>query len=618
MTRRKFRPPAAPVQIVSLPAPDPASCSVVMWTGHRCGEPVRALQPYCSAHTARVAAGWDAAEVAGPIDEHRRERTCGVAVEGRWPCDGVAYRHGVCAGHYNRIVDGVAFDELTAPLRANPRCGWADVEICTAVVRRRGEHCDLHRVDVDGLLAPSDDPAVLLATAEALVATGGRADRSRRGDVTTRTRFEQFRARWGLDELDIADAVAAFVTFKAQPSLVDPSSAVRPVAAAGCRELVRALRRQLPDGETVLTSDARLGSVLAGCGTAELLRAPRQPRLIDIEMFRRAMTVRHQPSNAARQRRGVAVLALAGWDRRAISKAGRVTDRGDAVEVSAPFPSLQCFGVEPVTLHVPHGCGRTGGICDACLLVDADRLASGDALFRRLYTDGGTLRSNVGRPREIGLIIDRLLRDAGLAGTDPASLEALQRWRLLCFADPVEVARTQARAYLACGLVSGMRHGSLADLRWQTSLRLDDGMLHVDLARTKSDADWFGFRTTLRPLSDVALCPVDSVLRWVTLAGVTDGERVFGTTGHGPPDRTSRLEADAANAALRALLADAGVDPAGFSTGSLRHSFAAIAREAAGRSGARPADEAEAAVAAALGHRQLASTTGYGRKRRGR
>ena len=128
------------------------------------------------------------------------------------------------------------------------------------------------------------------------------------------------------------------------------------------------------------------------------------------------MTVRHVPSRAAVQLRAAAVLAMRGWDGVDIAAAGRARLDDDTVSVESTPRSMRYLSRGGRSARFEHHCKQGGAICEACLVLDADRFACDEGLFRQLHRRDGSLRAVVGRPRELRLLLERLTRDAGLAG----------------------------------------------------------------------------------------------------------------------------------------------------------------------------------------------------------
>ncbi|WP_428697250.1 site-specific integrase [Stappia sp.] len=133
------------------------------------------------------------------------------------------------------------------------------------------------------------------------------------------------------------------------------------------------------------------------------------------------------------------------------------------------------------------------------------------------------------------------------------------------------------RALLLTGFAGGFRRSELVGLNWRDIREVREGLV-VCLRRSKTDQTGVG-RNVGIPLGRTRHCPVRAVLEWREVSQDVH-EAVFQPVDWLDRVQRARLSSEAIPIVLRERMAEAGLDPTGFSGHSLRAGFATSAAKA--------------------------------------
>lgn len=130
------------------------------------------------------------------------------------------------------------------------------------------------------------------------------------------------------------------------------------------------------------------------------------------------------------------------------------------------------------------------------------------------------------------------------------------------------------RSLLLLGFAGGFRRSELVALDVEDFEQVRQGMV-VNLRRSKSDQEGHGRKIGV-PLGRTRHCPVKALEAWLQAAGISGGP-IYRPVGKGGHIASQRLSGKAICDILRQRIADAGIEPNGFSGHSLRSGFATSA-----------------------------------------
>jgi integrase len=164
-------------------------------------------------------------------------------------------------------------------------------------------------------------------------------------------------------------------------------------------------------------------------------------------------------------------------------------------------------------------------------------------------------------------------------GTAQKQAKALTREDLFAILDKTGdgIKDARDRALLLLGFAGGFRRSELVGLDVADIEQVRQGLV-VTLRRSKTDQDGAGRKIGI-PLGRTRHCPVAAVTEWLTRSGITEGAIFRPINRHGQL-QPERLSGDAVSEIIRDRLADAGIDPEGYSGHSLRAGFATSAAQA--------------------------------------
>jgi site-specific recombinase XerD len=176
-----------------------------------------------------------------------------------------------------------------------------------------------------------------------------------------------------------------------------------------------------------------------------------------------------------------------------------------------------------------------------------------------------------------------------------------KRWKSADRAPEPDLAGHRDRALLLVGFVAALRRSELAAL---TVDQVGDHPNGAVLALPRSKSNQHGDDTELVVLpraGDARRCAVQSLARWLDLAGIDEGP-VFRRVTKANVAGTTALNPGSINQLVQRAIARAGIDPAPYSAHSLRAGFVTYAhlRGASDR-----------AIAHQTRHRSLAALGGY-------
>jgi integrase len=186
-------------------------------------------------------------------------------------------------------------------------------------------------------------------------------------------------------------------------------------------------------------------------------------------------------------------------------------------------------------------------------------------------------------------------RTIGTAQRQTAPLRLATLRKVLATLPEDTVAAVRNRAVLLLGFAGGFRRSDLVSLNIEDVQLTDDG-LAIQLRRSKTDHYGAGKPVAIPGGRRQETCPVTALLRWITVAGLTNGplfRSVRRVKVKSPADGQvrvvervlpGRLSADTVATIVQKSLRAAGIDSADYAAHSLRSGFAT---EAA----ARGADE---------------------------
>lgn len=141
--------------------------------------------------------------------------------------------------------------------------------------------------------------------------------------------------------------------------------------------------------------------------------------------------------------------------------------------------------------------------------------------------------------------------------------------------DDVRAARD--RALLLIGFAGGFRRSEVVGLNVEDVEIVRQGLV-ISLRRSKTDQEGNGRKIGI-PLGRTHWCPVAALSRWLDLAGIAWGPIFRPVDRHGLVG-AARISGEAVCIIVRARVASAGIDPAGYSGHSLRAGFATSATQA--------------------------------------
>lgn len=130
------------------------------------------------------------------------------------------------------------------------------------------------------------------------------------------------------------------------------------------------------------------------------------------------------------------------------------------------------------------------------------------------------------------------------------------------------------KALLLVGFAGGFRRSELVDIDCCDLEWCAQGLI-VHLGRTKTDIGGIGRKIGI-PLAKGRHCPVHSIQRWLSQAGITEGP-VFRPLRNLGEVRRTRLSSEAVSLIIKARIQDAGFDPSLYSGHSLRAGLATSA-----------------------------------------
>jgi Phage integrase family len=132
---------------------------------------------------------------------------------------------------------------------------------------------------------------------------------------------------------------------------------------------------------------------------------------------------------------------------------------------------------------------------------------------------------------------------------------------------------------------SGVTNGGAGGFRRSELVALDCGDVEpvrqgviITIRRSKTDQEGAGRRVGI-PFGRTRHCPVLALERWLTVSGIEAGPMFRPVDRHGRI-ASERLSGEAVSLILKERVADAGIDPTGFSGHSLRAGFATSAVQA--------------------------------------
>lgn len=140
-----------------------------------------------------------------------------------------------------------------------------------------------------------------------------------------------------------------------------------------------------------------------------------------------------------------------------------------------------------------------------------------------------------------------------------------------------DVKGVRDRALLLVGFAAGFRRSELVGLDVDDVESVRQGVV-LHLRRSKTDQEGVGRKVGV-PFGRTSYCPVSAMERWLAKSQITEGPLFRPINRHGQT-APLRLSADAVSTVLRERVANAGLDPAGYSGHSLRAGFATSAAQA--------------------------------------
>ncbi len=130
------------------------------------------------------------------------------------------------------------------------------------------------------------------------------------------------------------------------------------------------------------------------------------------------------------------------------------------------------------------------------------------------------------------------------------------------------------RSLLLLGFAGGFRRSELVALDVEDFEQVRQGMV-INLRKSKSDQEGQGRKIGV-PLGRTRHCPVKALEMWLQAAGISGGP-IYRPVGKGGHIASPRLSGKAICHILRQRIAEAGMDPSGYSGHSLRSGFATSA-----------------------------------------
>lgn len=130
------------------------------------------------------------------------------------------------------------------------------------------------------------------------------------------------------------------------------------------------------------------------------------------------------------------------------------------------------------------------------------------------------------------------------------------------------------RSLLLLGFAGGFRRSELVALDIGDVEHVRQGMV-ITLRKSKTDQEGQGRKIGV-PLGRTRHCPVKALETWLQLAGIIGGP-IYRSIGKGSHIASQRLTGHAICHIIRDRMAEAGLDPAGYSGHSLRAGFATSA-----------------------------------------
>lgn len=177
----------------------------------------------------------------------------------------------------------------------------------------------------------------------------------------------------------------------------------------------------------------------------------------------------------------------------------------------------------------------------------------------------------------------------------------VKHWRTPGRDQEPSLAGVRDRALLLVGFVGALRRSELVGIRLEDLEEHSHGLV-LTLPRSKTNQT--GEQTELVAIPRAARaerCPVQTLRRWLELAGITSGP-VFRRVTKGNRAGTAGLNPESANVLIQTAVRRAGLDPSPYSAHSLRAGFVTYAH----RRGA-----SDRAIAHQTRHRSLATLGQY-------
>jgi integrase len=134
------------------------------------------------------------------------------------------------------------------------------------------------------------------------------------------------------------------------------------------------------------------------------------------------------------------------------------------------------------------------------------------------------------------------------------------------------------RALLLVGFAAALRRSELVALDLADLRHVPEGLV-LTLRRAKTDQEGAGTEVALPHGQHALTCPVRALTAWLEAAGISEGAVFVSVTRGGRATATRLSDRDVARA-VKAAVAAAGYDPAGFAGHSLRAGFATSAARA--------------------------------------
>jgi integrase len=159
------------------------------------------------------------------------------------------------------------------------------------------------------------------------------------------------------------------------------------------------------------------------------------------------------------------------------------------------------------------------------------------------------------------------------------------------------------RALLLVGFAAALRRSELVALDLADVRSVPEGLV-LTLRRAKTDQEGAGTEVALPHGQHALTCPVRAVQTWLEAAGISEGAVFVSVTKDGRATTTRLSDRDVARV-VKAAVAAAGYDPAGFAGHSLRAGFATSAARAG---------VPEHAIMQQTRHRSAAVLRGYVRR----